>query len=372
MFEGEGEIWHMVDTEFIRGGKSGNSLIQQKWAEGRRLWENSRFVIAVRDDKEPDPRDLPPYHRIIRPLTSSASHSVRMRAFKRQSLKDYVVPEVEEYIEQQNLYRGHGAGHYGAFSIKDPRPLIFADEKNPEALSLEEKITKFFTSSGKPNLIITLGGDGTMLRAIRTYWRKRIPFFGINLGHFGFLLNDVAETFSPELLKQELIIRHSPLLFVETEDKDGNKKESLAFNDVWLQIEPGKTGWFEVRVDGVVRLKKMEGDVILASSAAGSAAYARAMGASPAPIGTEVLIVAGSAVARPLDWKGISVLPLDSIIEFRNCDESGWRGTLGFADGVNLGMVQKMKVRASRIAAADILDYNVKKKLALAQFPSQP
>ena len=41
-------------------------------------------------------------------------------------------------------------------------------------------------------LIVVLGGDGTMLRAIREHWRRRVPFYGINTGHMGFLLNDAA------------------------------------------------------------------------------------------------------------------------------------------------------------------------------------
>ena len=29
-----------------------------------------------------------------------------------------------------------------------------------------------------PELIVVVGGDGTMLRAIRQHWRRRVPFFG--------------------------------------------------------------------------------------------------------------------------------------------------------------------------------------------------
>ena len=47
-----------------------------------------------------------------------------------------------------------------------------------------------------PNRILVIGGDGVMLHAIRKYWRMRLPFFGINTGHLGFLLNDPQEIFA--------------------------------------------------------------------------------------------------------------------------------------------------------------------------------
>jgi len=374
IFSGEGEVWHVVDTAFIRGGGNSQSQIQQDWTEGRYLWKNSRFVVVVRDEGVLNMADLPPRHRIMRPSASFASSSVRLLAFQRQSLKGYVTPEVEEYIEQHNLYRGHGAGHYSTLSFKDPRPLIVTDEKNEKALRLRDDLAAHFTSPGAPNLIITIGGDGTMLRAIRTHWRKRIPFFGINAGHVGFLLNDTAENFSAETFREELSISHSPLLFVETEGFDGNRQESFAFNEAWLQVRQGKTGWFTVKINGEVRFPKMISDGIIVSTAAGSTAYAKAAGASQVPINTEVLIVVGSNVAFPSNWKNGELLPLDSQIEFDNCDESGWRETYGFVDNHKLGATKKMRVRASRIAAADLLfnkEYDIRKKLARTQFPKE-
>ena len=35
--------------------------------------------------------------------------------------------------------------------------------------------------------VITLGGDGTLMRASRDISRREIPIFGINMGHLGFL-----------------------------------------------------------------------------------------------------------------------------------------------------------------------------------------
>ncbi len=44
---------------------------------------------------------------------------------------------------------------------------------------------------------VVLGGDGTMLRAIRERYREDVPFLGVNFGTKGFLLNrreDIPET----------------------------------------------------------------------------------------------------------------------------------------------------------------------------------
>lgn len=42
-------------------------------------------------------------------------------------------------------------------------------------------------SAGESELVMVLGGDGTMLRAARHFHRSQIPIMGVNLGHIGFL-----------------------------------------------------------------------------------------------------------------------------------------------------------------------------------------
>jgi NAD+ kinase len=43
--------------------------------------------------------------------------------------------------------------------------------------------------TGAPNLILVLGGDGTIIRAARQYGMQGIPLLGINMGTVGFLSN---------------------------------------------------------------------------------------------------------------------------------------------------------------------------------------
>ena len=52
---------------------------------------------------------------------------------------------------------------------------------------LDHKITNL--SLSKCNLIIVVGGDGFMLSSLKKYNKHKKPFYGINAGSYGFLMN---------------------------------------------------------------------------------------------------------------------------------------------------------------------------------------
>lgn len=369
----DGEVWHVVGTDLIRDGRRGRSPIQVRWAHGPDLWRKSSFAVAVRRGSTFDPADLPPHNVVLHAGPSGASSVIRERCFQRRPIRGLVTPDVETYIERWNLYRGRidlGQMH---LTLAEPRLMVVPDQRNPAAVSLGASLGDLVVRE-HPNLVVVVGGDGTMLHAIQTHWRLRLPFFGVNTGHLGFLLNDVKDEVSPAFFRRELLVRRSPLLYVVTRHPDGSSRAMLAFNDAWVQAQPGKVGWFEVTVDGETRIDRLVGDGVLVATAAGSTASARAMGANPVPAGTDILVVVGSNVAQPLNWRTGANVPLDSIVEFRNLDATGWRPVHGFVDGVDVGEVVTMTVRASRIAAAELAftpDHDVRKKLALTQFPGQ-
>jgi NAD kinase len=62
------------------------------------------------------------------------------------------------------------------------------DERNPRAAEVADRYRRF--AGDPPDLILVIGGDGTMLHAIRQHWRLRVPFLGLNAGHLGFLMNE--------------------------------------------------------------------------------------------------------------------------------------------------------------------------------------
>ena len=190
-----------------------------------------------------------------------------------------------------------------------------------------------------------------MLHAIRKHWRKRLPFVGVNAGHKGYLLNEAAELEDPSFLFDRLHCHLLPLLYVECEAPDGTVQGHYAFNDAYVQYVE-QAAWLQVSVDGQVRIPKLVGDGALASTAAGSTAYARSMGATPLLVDANAWMIVGNNVFEPRGWKSVP-LSLASSAEFRSLDLAK-RPLNAFVDGANMGRAAAMRVRVSRIAAVEL------------------
>ena len=358
------DTWIILSPDMISGGAMADSRVHR--ARDERFWKDQQFVIVRRAGEEIDPSDLPPHHRFLDIEEGVDSEEIRGRIFQKQPIRNWVDPTVEAYIQRRSLYTGMPQTRTTRFMIEDVRPLIVTDEWNKKSQEMRKKLPKENTED--PNIILVVGGDGTMLRAIRKLWRKRLPFYGINTGHLGFLLNS---DLLPDLVGQSLIVEQLSMLRVETLGLDGKQNVSLAFNEAWIERGTGQTAWIEVAVDGRVRLNKMVADGALVSTAAGSASYARAMGAAPLPLSTPALLLVGSNVFYPFIWQP-AVLPLNSEVEFRTLDPEK-RPLNGFVDGVPQGKVSWMGVKTSNIAAVELAfdpSHDPAEKLARIQFPT--
>ena len=374
IYRHEGEIWHVIGTDLIEGGRNAESFIHRVWFRGEEIWNTLRFAILQRPGYTCDPADLPPHHMVLPVSQNGSSSDIRERIFKRHSIEEIVSSSVADYIRRHSLYSGIQFRNIPRLTIGKPRVLIEYDQWNDEAKIIAKQLESIIDSDD-PNVIVVIGGDGTMLHAIKKYWRLRVPFFGINTGNKGFLLNHVKESFSPVLLESELMVRTSPLLHGTVETVSGEKKEGLAFNDVWVQAEHGKAAWIEVSIDGTVRLEKCIGDGILLATAAGSTAYARAIGGTPVPVGTPILTLVGSNLMEPYNWKSAH-LPLHSHVSLRSIDPTPHpkkRPLYGFIDGIPQGEILSLHTRTSRIAAVELAflpDHDLAERLARIQFPS--
>lgn len=150
---------------------------------------------------------------------------------------------------------------------------------------------KLVKRPGNAEFIVVAGGDGAMLMAIPKYCRIGIPFFGINRGTRGCLLNEIRNADELALvLEKKLDIIPLRLLNATFYKINGKHQSYLAFNDVFLKAESGAI------VQGVIRgeryrEKEFRGDGIIVSTAQGSTAYNRSAGGSILPLNSNHLAV---------------------------------------------------------------------------------
>ncbi|MDH3325993.1 MAG: NAD(+) kinase [Gammaproteobacteria bacterium] len=129
----------------------------------------------------------------------------------------------------------------------------------------------------KCDLIIALGGDGTLLSAARSLSTYGTPMVGINLGTLGFL-TDIAASQTNEKLSEILdgkYIAEDRLLLNVQIIRDGEQiNESIAFNDVVVhKWEEARMLEFETIIDGgFVNTQRSDGLII--ATPTGSTAYA--------------------------------------------------------------------------------------------------
>jgi NAD kinase len=372
-----GNLWHVIGSDLCKGGAREESPIHLHWSHGRELWRELNFCVMNRHGDTVSPVDLPPKSMVIDlpPELSGTSADIREKIFLRQPYADHVTPEVAAYIERYGLYRGRLPSRRTRWQPGQngpPRLLIFADEANPRAMEFAASYRRW-EDRENPTAVLVLGGDGTMLAAIRQHWRRRIPFIGLNQGHLGFLLNEAA-MFTPDTLPaMDCVIRLMPMLFIETEGPDGTRQTDLAFNDAWVERSTSQSAWMEVEVNGQVRIPKLVADGALVCTAAGSTAYARSMGVSPLLADTPGWILVGSNVMTPPGWKSALLAP-EATVTIRSIGGEK-RPIAAFVGGRPLGQAIEFSARQSRIATVELVfaaQRDMAEKIALIQFPQVP
>jgi NAD+ kinase len=372
----EGDVWHFVGADLVQHGARGMSQIQREWKDGRDLWQRLNFAVHLREGYALPEADLPPRHVKIDPARSGASNDIRTRCFRREPIDHLVTPEVGEYIRRHGLYHGAAPDRITRLGIDDPRPIVVFDEMNPKAERLAGRLAAR-AGRTEPNCIAVIGGDGTMLRAVREHWRLRLPFFGLNAGHLGHLMSAAPD--EGELLPSEMDVYHQPLLHTETVGPDGARRTTLGFNDAWV-IGPNtplpgavdQTPLIEVSVNGEVKIARLMADGVLVATPAGSTAYAWSAGAIPLRVDDSNLVLAAISPSWPRGWRPAH-LRFDDVVRFRAVDPKK-RPMIAKVDGVSQGWADEFTIRVSRIAAVELAfrpGHDIASKVNGLQFPKE-
>ena len=197
---------------------------------------------------------------------------------------------------------------------REIRVLGLADDLRTLACAAEEVTAEELRRQA--DLLVSMGGDGTMLRAMRLADSQRFPVLGVNLGKLGFL----AEVDVPDLPDAlSAIDGHAyttePRLAV---DAVIGEQVITAFNDIALVRFPGhKTAEIAVRVAGR-RFVSYAADAIVIATPTGSTAYSFSAGGPIVSPAVEALLVTPVAphsaynrglVIRCEDQLALDILP---------------------------------------------------------------
>ena len=126
------------------------------------------------------------------------------------------------------------------------------------------------------DMVVAVGGDGTVLRTQGFINKKKIPLFGINMGAVGFL-TEIDPEDALNALEQVLAGKY----FVEKRTQLQvwhNKELHSALNEVVLMTQkPAKMLHIEISVDDEV-VEELRADGIIIATPSGSTAYSMSAG----------------------------------------------------------------------------------------------
>ena len=250
--------------------------------------------------------------------------------------------------------------------------FFFNSSKSKEALNAKKKFVKKYGQYKlkDADVIVPIGGDGFLLQNLHKYSKFNLPFFGINYGSIGFLMNFRVNKNLEKIIKkfQEIILK--PL---EMKVLDINKKKftSKAYNEVSLMRQTHQAAKINISINKIERLKELICDGLLVSTPAGSTAYNLSAHGSIIPLNSNLLALTPISSFRPRRWRG-ALLQEKNNIKFKviNCDK---RPVSVTADNTEFRNVKSVEIYSSDKYSCKLLfdkNYSMEEKILKEQFYS--
>ena len=197
--------------------------------------------------------------------------------------------------------------------MNDKIYLVFDKTKN--SLKIKKFLTKKIrtTNLQKSNIIIVIGGDGFMLQVLKKLYKLKKPFYGINSGNYGFLMNKFSSKNIIKNLLKAKMITISPLEMTVTNNKKQVKKH-LAINEVSILRQSRQTASLSISYGSKQIIKKLISDGVLVSTPAGSTAYNLSVHGPILSLNSKKLSISPISPFRPRRWKGKIVSDKSKII----------------------------------------------------------
>ena len=224
------------------------------------------------------------------------------------------------------------------------KKIHFAIDKTSTAKSFRTNFIKKHKSYSphQSDVIVVLGGDGFMLQILKKYQKYNIPFYGMNRGTFGFLMNKFKTKNINKTISKAKLITISPLEMKVTTRKN---KIFLAYaiNEVSLLRQSRQTVSLKVMNGEKILIKKLVADGILVSTPAGSTAYNLSVHGPILSLNSKKIAVTPISPFRPRRWKG-KVLSSTSQIKIKNLNTNK-RPISVVADNFEVRNVKSVKIK---------------------------
>ena len=238
--------------------------------------------------------------------------------------------------------------------MSDSFHLIF--DKTKSSLKIRTILLKKIeiVSLKKSNIIIVLGGDGFMLQTLKKLYKLRKPFYGINSGNYGFLMNKFSNINFMKNLKTLNNIKIHPLQMV-VRNKKNQIKKSIAINEVSILRQSKQASSISITANKKNIIKNLISDGVLVSTPAGSTAYNLSAHGPILNLDSNKLAVTPISPFRPRRWRGIVVNDKSTIV-IKNMDVNK-RPISAVADNFEVRNVKIITIQANKKITFDLL-YN--------------
>jgi NAD+ kinase len=236
-----------------------------------------------------------------------------------------------------------------------------------------KSLAKLFLKSYKnytPRLadfIIVLGGDGFMLSSLKRYRKFSKPFYGINTGTYGFLMNKFKSFNLDRITYLSNLISISPLE-MKAVTKNNRVFSAIAINEVSLLRQNRQAASLQIHIGRRKLLKKLVCDGVLISTPAGSTAYNLSVNGPILSLNSKKLAITSISPFRPRRWKG-KVVPSSSIINIHNLNIKK-RTVSVVADNLEVKNIKSVQIKSSKTIKFKLLydkNNSLTKKIKLEQ-----
>lgn len=232
--------------------------------------------------------------------------------------------------------------------------LSIQGSHKPRAQAAIAELRKLYGTYEPENsdVIIMVGGDGAMLRTLHTYVGLGLPFYGVNLGTLGFLLNEYKTEDLPARVQAAKSFTVHPLR-MNAIDAQGKKHEALAFNEVSLLRETHHSAKIKIDINDQERLPELVCDGIMLATPMGSTAYNSSAGGPIVPLDANLLSLTPISAFRPRRWQG-ALLHNDSKVRFEILQAAD-RPVSAAADSTEVRDIRTVEIEQDKKIAGTLL-----------------